>query len=169
MNVTSLCRDRSQQRKRCLVLVGVLHHHIQLIPVVEGILFGGRVTPSTNAFRCILLNGDTPASLTRARLGPSRDNHVTNVSLQTHLLRTLWGTVMYFTPTHLLAAHQHFDRPLSGSWSTFVTFQVPSSLRLSASASLPMRWNLCLSTLGLGRRDNMLLTALMDSEVRSSH
>lgn len=89
---------------------------------------------------------------------------------------------MYFAPTHLLrvlpcrtvrnfllTANQLFTRPLPVPWSTFVIFQVPASMRLSASTSLPVRWNLCLSTLGLARRDNRLLTALMDSEVRPSH
>ncbi|CAM9226007.1 unnamed protein product [Ectocarpus sp. 6 AP-2014] len=61
---------------------------------------------------------------------------------------------------------REFRRVGTGVKAFRVVCKVPASLRLSASTSLPMRWNLCLSTLGLARRDNRLLTALMDSEVR---
>ncbi|CAB1108099.1 unnamed protein product [Ectocarpus sp. CCAP 1310/34] len=61
---------------------------------------------------------------------------------------------------------REFRRVGTGVKTFRVVCKAPASLRLSASTSLPMRWNLCLSTLGLARRDNRLLTALMDSEVR---
>lgn len=46
--------------------------------------------------------------------------------------------------------------------------QVPPAVRLNAGSSLVLRWNLCLAKLGLSRRDNRLLEALMVSEVRSA-
>ncbi|CAM9112117.1 unnamed protein product, partial [Ectocarpus sp. 13 AM-2016] len=61
---------------------------------------------------------------------------------------------------------REFRRVGTGVKAFRIVCKVPASLRLSASTSLPMRWNLCLCTLGLARRDNRLLTALMDSEVR---
>ncbi|CAN0233660.1 unnamed protein product [Ectocarpus sp. 12 AP-2014] len=61
---------------------------------------------------------------------------------------------------------REFRRVGTGVKAFRIVCKVPASLRLSASTSLPMRWNLCLCTLGLAQRDNRLLTALMDSEVR---
>ncbi|CAM9364497.1 unnamed protein product [Ectocarpus sp. 12 AP-2014] len=61
---------------------------------------------------------------------------------------------------------REFRRVGTGVKAFRIVCRVPASLRLSASTSLPMRWNLCLCTLGLARLDNRLLTTLMDSEVR---
>ncbi|CAM9196685.1 unnamed protein product [Scytosiphon promiscuus] len=64
---------------------------------------------------------------------------------------------------------REFRRVGGGVKVVKVVCQVPSSLRLSSSSCMLERWGVCLSKLGLSRRDNRLLELLMSTESRPWH
>lgn len=61
-----------------------------------------------------------------------------------------------------------WGRPTQLFVTLFFVLQVPPRLRLDSSSHMLERWGVCLSKLGLIRRENRLLDSLMSMEVRET-